>query len=277
MKDHKPTIITLTTDFGLSDEYVGVMKGVIYAKAPEVNLVDLSHAIPSYDVRKAAYLIASAYRHFPPGTIHIVVVDPGVGGDREIILLQTKNHLFLAPDNGVLSLIIKEHKELKAFRVTNRDFFLDSPSPTFHGRDIFAPVAAHLARGAEPMGLGPEIQPEQLNALLLPEPAIDHDKRQITGTVIGIDHFGNLLTNIPQISVREISSCPDRDSFSLSLPGDIILPIKKSYQEAAPGEVLILFNSRNYLEIAVNLGNAAIMLNLRPDDQILLKKISEPG
>ncbi len=273
MKSRQRATITLTTDFGLSDEYAGVLKGVIYSKAPEAHIVDLSHSIPSYDISKAAYLIASAYHYFPPRTIHLVVVDPGVGGDRDIILLQAEDHFFLGPDNGVLGLIIKNHQDVKAFKVTNSDLFLKPICPTFHGRDIFAPVAAHLASGADPGTVGAEIQPEQLEALDFPQPAIDRTKKQISGTIISIDHFGNSMSNICKSSVGEISSCPEDDSFSLAVGGNTIQPLKKTYQDAGIGEALIIYNSRNYLEIAVNQGNAAQMLQIQPDDQVLFSKV----
>jgi hypothetical protein len=238
-----------------------------------VNIVDLSHGIPPYDIRKAAYLIASAYPYFAVGTIHVVVVDPGVGGERDIILLQAGGHLFLAPDNGVLGLIIQKHPEAKVFRVTNRDLFLNSPSPTFHGRDIFAPVAAHLARGAGAMTVGPEIAPEHLRLSPFPQPISDHIKKQMTGTVINIDHFGNCMTNICKASLKEISADQDQDSFSLSIGQNTLSPLKKSYQQAEVGDPLILFNSRNYLEIAVNQGNAARTLKISPDDQVFFNKL----
>ncbi|MFP3983577.1 MAG: S-adenosyl-l-methionine hydroxide adenosyltransferase family protein [Desulfurivibrionaceae bacterium] len=150
------TLITLTTDFGLSDEYVGVMKGVILSRCPQARIVDLSHGIRPQDVRGAAYTIEASFPYFPEGTIHVVVVDPGVGSSREIIALQTGGHTFLAPDNGVLSLVLPRAD--KIFKVTAGDLFLPRQGDTFHGRDIFAPLAAHLACGLSPDRLGPRLE-----------------------------------------------------------------------------------------------------------------------
>ncbi|MGR3218622.1 MAG: SAM hydrolase/SAM-dependent halogenase family protein, partial [Candidatus Anammoxibacter sp.] len=152
-----PSIVTLLTDFGLHDEYVGVMKGVILGIDRSARIIDLSHSIKPQDIIGAAYVLLSAYKYFPAGTVNLVVVDPGVGSDRKIICVKTKDHIFLAPDNGILSILIAHETPEIIIEVTNKKYFLPEVSNTFHGRDIFAPVAAHLANGVKPEELGEEL------------------------------------------------------------------------------------------------------------------------
>ena len=177
-------IITLTTDFGLTDEYVGVMKGVILSRRPCARIVDLSHNIGRHDILQAAYVIYSSYRYFPESTIHIVVVDPGVGSDRRIVLVSAKNHLFLVPDNGILSLFLVNKYVDAAYEINCDHLFLKPLSNTFHGRDIFAPVAAQLAGDLRPEQVGNRIDPDKLVTLSMPEVRIDPVQGRITGTVL---------------------------------------------------------------------------------------------
>lgn len=263
-----PALVTLTTDFGLSDEYVGTMKGVLISRAPEIRIVDLTHAIPPFDVVAAAYMLAASYRYFPKGSIHVVVVDPGVGGPRDVVLLLVDGHLFLAPDNGLLTLLLKK-KDLKAFKITNNELFLPEASQTFHGRDIFAPLAAHLSKGAEPDTVGEPISVSALQKINLPEARIDCQEGRIRGSIISIDHFGNATTNICRDMLAELGGSFDPSSCLLTVKGFSIRGLNKSYFEGVPRRPLMLFNSRNYLEVAVNLGCAAKMLNLLIGDCVV--------
>src|SRR5574337_20278 len=186
-------IITLLTDFGNQDAYVGIMKGVIAGINPLANIIDICHDIPPQDIFNGAYLLSTSYKYFPEGTIHVAIVDPGVGSQRDIVCVEAQHHIFLVPNNGILSFIAQEEKPKSIFRVTNNRYCLPSPSNTFHGRDVFAPVAAHLSLGIKPQQLGMKVN--QLEQLDIPKP---HYKKtgQLEGQIIYIDRFGNLITNI---------------------------------------------------------------------------------
>jgi hypothetical protein len=253
-------IITLTTDFGLTDEFVGVMKGVILTRAPAVRIVDLSHDLEHHNIRQAALLIKSAYRFFPPGTIHMVVVDPGVGSSRKLILLQADNHLFLAPDNGVLSLFFDSDDFQTAYEIKCEQYYLSPVSATFHGRDILAPVAAELAAGMDPEIVGPRINSQTLKRLEISRLQIDRKMGTITGEIFRIDHFGNLLTNITERSLDDLYK-EQKSAVKSKVQNTIINGIETAYMNKNPGEVLAIVNSQGYLEIAVNQGNAAKVLN----------------
>ncbi|MEK6559083.1 MAG: SAM-dependent chlorinase/fluorinase, partial [Planctomycetota bacterium] len=193
MSIHQSCVMTLLTDFGNQDAYVGVMKGVITGINPLANIIDICHNIPPQDVFNAAYLLYTSYKYFPRGTIHVAVVDPGVGTERNIVCVKTKDYFFLVPDNGLLSFIVQEEKPKVIVRLTNDRYFLPSPSNTFHGRDIFAPAAAYLSLGVKLRQLGIKIN--QLKQLDIPKP--DYKKTgQLEGQIIYIDRFGNLITNI---------------------------------------------------------------------------------
>ena len=168
MTAHRPRVITLLTDFGNQDAYVGIMKGVIAGINPFANIIDICHNIPPQDIFKAAYLLYTSYKYFPRKTIHVAVVDPGVGSRRDIVCVETKDYFFLVPDNGLLSFILQQERPKSIFRVTNSKYLLPSPSSTFHGRDVFAPVAAHLSLGVKPRQLGIKIN--QLEQLDIPKP-----------------------------------------------------------------------------------------------------------
>ncbi len=258
-------MITLTTDFGLADEYVGLMKGVILTICPSVRIVDLTHGIRPQDVRQAALLIASAHQYFPDHTIHVVVVDPGVGSARRIILLEAFDQFFLVPDNGVASLLFK--KAAKAYDVTESSLFLHPTSNTFHGRDIFAPVAAHLSNGLPPDKTGMKIPLTSL--VRLPLARTWEKDNLLHGTVMDIDHFGNIITNIRQKTATRFCS-GNFQKLSVSLGPHTIIGIMPSYDSLAPGTLLALFNSRNFLEIAVNRQNAAEKLKVTLNDRVHL-------
>lgn len=240
--------ISLLTDFGLQDIYVGVMKGVIDKIAPQCKVIDLCHHIPPGETKVAALMLLSSVPYFSPETLHVCVIDPGVGSDRRIIYVATPMGHFLAPDNGLLTPIFDKYHPYQVWSVTNSDFMLPKTSNTFHGRDIFSPVAAHLARGVPAKDLGPEIKdPMQESPSLM-----TRDGEVLKGEVIYVDGFGNVCTNIPACysAALKSASFPQSD---LTLSG----PVSHSYNSKKPGDPLIIVNSFAYLELAINRGNAA--------------------
>lgn len=245
-------VITLLTDFGTRDGYVGTMKGVIHRINPDVSIVDISHEVPPHDILEAAYILYSAYRYFPPGTVHLVVVDPGVGSARKIVGLQTEDYIFIAPDNGVLTFIAQREKVRELFEITNDDYFLKPISDTFHGRDIFAPVAAHLSKGIALAKFGKRIV--ALRKLKIARPEVK--KGKFTGEIIHIDRFGNLITNIDKRTLNS-EFCIPHSAFRVRVGGEEILGISKSYADVEPGKFLAIFGSSDFLEISLNQGNAS--------------------
>ena len=256
-------IITLMTDFGTSDHYGGVMKGVILNINPQVQIVDITHTIPPQDIHGAAFLTDSAYRYFPTGTIHVIVVDPGVGSERRAIVCQTETAYFVCPDNGILTHILHNEEYIHAVAVENSAYFLPQVSNTFHGRDIFAPVAAHLSRGVSIGVLGtPVTQPVQLP---VPKPQVT--EKAVIGHVIWIDSFGNLVTNISHEILESLEGGHD---IVIHVGGVKIDRLNRSYAESAVGETLAIVGSFNRLEISINQGNAAQTLGLKQGDTITI-------
>jgi S-adenosylmethionine hydrolase len=248
------TIITLTTDFGTTDGYVAAMKGVILSMAPEVTIVDGTHEIEPQVVRQAAVAIYTFASYFPAGTIHVVVVDPGVGTKRAILAVEALDQIFMAPDNGLLSLIFDSDPPARVFRVENRVLFRPEVSATFHGRDIFAPVAAHLASGVRLEDVGP--QTDQYVRGLIPKPEVFGES--IIGQVIYRDRFGNLMTNITLEHLKGLDFARVKVKVgNLELHG-----IFSTYGEVEKGQPLALLVSSGFLEIAVREGDAGKLFNL---------------
>ncbi|MBI1930614.1 SAM-dependent chlorinase/fluorinase [Candidatus Poribacteria bacterium] len=271
-------MITLTTDFGTSDLYVGVMKGVILSINPRAQIIDMTHAIPPQDVYAAAFLIDSAYRYFPTGTIHVVVVDPGVGSRRHAIACQTETATFVCPDNGVLTHILRDERLIHAVTVENppeppftKGGRGDLPqiSNTFHGRDIFAPVAAHLSRGVPITDLGTSIT--ELVRLPIPTPQVTDTA--IIGHVIWRDHFGNLITNISHQLLKSVSM---PNGFVIQAGTVEIDHLNCSYAESGVGEFLAIIGSFGRLEVSMNQGNAAQRLGLKRGDAITVRFSPSP-
>ena len=250
------SIITLTTDFGTDDEYVGIMKGVILSLNPSVAIVDITHHIDPQDLVQAAYSIYSSYRYFPKDTVHVVVVDPTVGSDRNIIAFKITDHIFLAPDNGVLTLLINENNINSITRIDNTAYFLDPVSRTFHGRDIFAPVSAHLSMGVPIKKLGTPVAQNNLICLSITEPFFS-DNGELVGSIVSIDHFGNLITNINLNDLEKIVNTIPGKKLCINVGMDKISGLSSSYDSALAGHPLAIIGSRGYLEISVNGGNAA--------------------
>lgn len=258
-------LITLTTDFGQQDEFVGAMKGVILSLCPAATLIDISHDIRPQDRKHAALILQASCPYFPPKTIHVAVVDPGVGTQRRIIALEKNDRVFLAPDNGILSPFMDD--DCTIYHVTNKTFFLDPVSATFHGRDIFAPVAAHIANGTPLQDFGPLIDVHDLIKLHMPQVKITTDC--LTGYIIDIDRFGNLITNITLKDIKAFSA-GNLEDITTQIRQKQIHGISTSYGYARQGAAVALFGSRNLLEIAVNQGNAANLFNAHINDEVIL-------
>lgn len=242
-------IVTLLTDFGLKDAYVAAMKGVILGIAPDAVLVDITHDVPPQDIRWGAYLLKSCFRDFPPGTIHLAVVDPGVGTLRRPLAIETLHCVFIGPDNGLFSYALAKEKIWEARALKNSAVRRASVSPTFHGRDVFAPAAAHVAAGFPFVALGPVIKPVDPS---WPAPRKTPDG--IVGTVLGWDRFGTIITDLE----REHLACIDEGTpIHVVLGTERIRIFGRTFADVPPGEALALFGSSDHLEIAVNQGNAA--------------------
>jgi S-adenosylmethionine hydrolase len=240
------------------------MKGVILGLVPDVHLIDITHDIPPQDIVEGAFVLAGAVPYFPDGTIHIAVVDPGVGGDRRGIIVEQGEILFVGPDNGIFSLVLQNDTIYRAVEIQNRKFIRETVSATFQGRDIFAPVAAHLIRGVSVDTFGPIL--EQIVEIPVAVPQID-GKRMI-GQVIHIDRFGNLITNIPQ---KRFSRFTQGKEVEIRLGGRILKGTSRTYSAVPIGELTALFGSMELLEIAMNCGNAAEMIGINRGEQVTVE------
>ena len=251
-------VITLTTDFGWSDEYVGAMKGVIHTIAPHARIVDITHGIPPHDVDRAAFALKCVHRFFPAGTIHVAVVDPGVGTDRAALLVSTEHHRFLAPDNGLLQYVLDSYPEAAVFKLTNPEFFLRPESGTFHGRDVFAPAAAHLSTGVPPERLGVRFNGPTRGTV--PRPVVEGGT--IRGQILFFDGFGNAVTDIDAAMLSEGTVAEVR------VGRTVLSGIVRTYGDARPGESAAVVGSHGHLEIAVNRGSAQAFLGLSRGDAV---------
>ena len=246
-------IITLTTDFGIADHFAGTMKGVILGICPDAHIVDISHQVTPFEIAEAGFVIAQAYRYFPKRTVHLVIVDPGVGTSRRPILLEAAGQYFVAPDNGVLTLIYLEEEKRKVRVITNEKYFLDSVSRTFHGRDIFSPVAAHLAAGVKPSRFGKAA--EDYMRLSFEKP-MRTARRGWTGAVLKVDRFGNLITNFPARDFPQLEKQP----FELQVGLQMVRRLAQNYAECGVGEVFAIAGSSGYLEVSSSQASAAKIL-----------------
>jgi len=269
MKAHKP--ITLLTDFGHYDPYVGIMKGVILGILPQVPIIDLCHRCSAYDIEEAAFLLHLSYRYFPAETIHVIVVDPGVGGPRRPLLVTTERYYFIAPDNGILSYIYETGDFRRAFEITASHYFLNPSSSTFHGRDIFAPVAAYLRKGIPPEAFGPEIH--DVVKLPLSRPQWSRKEGTLKGTVLHVDSFGNLITNISHHDLEEFRSTISRRKIAIKLGGSEIQGIKTFFAQGEEGRLEAIMGSCGYLEIFVNRGNASLVSGMGKGTEVILSPL----
>jgi S-adenosylmethionine hydrolase len=245
-------ILTLTTDFGAADHFVGTMKGVILGIAPRTAIVDITHEIVPFDLNEAAFVIAQAWSYFPKGTIHVVVVDPGVGSERRPILCEAGGQFFVAPDNGVLSMIYDASPH-KARVISNSKFMSAQISRTFHGRDVFAPAAAHLARGVGAEKFGKVIHDHVRSFRLKPQQIGRHSW---TGVILKVDRFGNLITNLHIDDFAGVTTRP----FELRVGLEPVRRLALTYSEVTIGEVFAIVGSSGYLEVAANRASASKIL-----------------
>lgn len=267
-------IITLTTDFGTSDTYVGIMKGVILSINPKAQIVDLTHAIPPQDIYEAAFSIYAARSYFPKGTIHIIVVDPGVGSERQAIVSHIDNAFFVCPDNGVLSYLLHSAENagahpIASVAIQNAAYYLPEVSNTFHGRDIFAPVAAHLSLGVPFDDIGPRVK----TLVRLPIPKVDTSGDTLIGQIIKIDRFGNLITNISKGTFEAFLN--DGVKYEIRTGNASLNRLNAAYADAEIGEPLAIMGSLALLEIAVNGGNAEKQLGLKRGEAAVIRKVGQ--
>ncbi len=261
------SIITLLTDFGIDDAYVGIIKGVILSVNPSAMIIDITHQIDPQDLIEAAYVIKSSYRYFPEGTVHVIVVDPGVGSDRAIVALEMMGHIFLAPDNGVLTLIMDEGRIDSIARVENSRYFLEPVSQTFHGRDIFAPVGAHISKGVDLKKLGSTLDRHDLVHLSIRKPSIS-DKGELVGTIVSVDRFGNCITNIDVNYLEKFYKPGSEKRLEIMIGEHEIKGLSQSYDSVGLQHPLAIIGSLGYLEIALNYGSASRHFRAEKGDTI---------
>lgn len=261
-----PALITLTTDFGLRDPFVGIMKGVILSINADVKLVDLTHQVESFDVLEGALTLVQSYRYFPPGTIHVVVVDPGVGSERRPILVSTSDASFIGPDNGIFSLIYEREAGFEVRQISAEQYFRKPVSQTFQGRDIFAPVAAWLSRGTAAGNFGRLINDYVRVEMPRPERAAAD---RLRGAVLRVDKFGNVTTNFRPADL------PRDGSFCLVLNGRPVTRLVTSYAAGDPGEVFAIVGSAGFIEIAARQASAGAMVGAQKGQEVQLT-LTEP-
>ena len=263
-------VITLLTDFGNRDGYVSAMKGVILSINPRVQIVDVTHSISSHQIQEGAFVLKTIYPFFPKGTIHLTVVDPGVGSERMPIIVETERYLFVGPDNGLFSYVYEENST-KVWEVTEERYFLQPQSDTFHGRDIFAPIAAYLSLGVEVPQFGRPLS--RFVTLSIPKPEIRKD--EVVGHILHIDRFGNLVTDVQSELLKDHGSKSGmpgvRGRIRIEIGGKRIDRISRSYSEGKKGKVLALIGGSGLLEISVNEGRADEVLPLRIGDPFVIR------
>jgi len=252
------SVITLLTDFGDRDYFVASMKGVILGINPQARIVDLSHTVTPHQVEEAAYLVKASYKYFPDGTVHVAVVDPGVGSLRRPLLVTTSRHFFVAPDNGLLSYIYQDETNVEVRQIENKQYRLDSEGATFDGRDLFAPAAAWLTRGQQPGSYGKLIQ--DYVRLPLAEPTWQGSV--LTGTIVYVDRFGNLISNFTPFHVQDVQGRTRRSSVSIRIGGVTIDGLVRSYSQGDPSVPHALIKSNGQVEVFVKEGSVAGALGL---------------
>jgi S-adenosylmethionine hydrolase len=262
---HRP-IVTLTTDFGLNDHFVGALKGVILNIVPDANIVDICHTVQAFDILDGALALAQSYSYFPSRTVHLVVVDPGVGSARRPIIATSEMHNFVAPDNGVLSLMYAREQRLSVRHITSEHYFLQPVSNTFHGRDIFAPVAAYLAKGVDQEKFGEEVTDYvRFNA---PKPKAV-DATNVRGVVLRVDRFGNLITNFTPQDAPALFQA-NVPPFKMVVGKREVTSMRTNYAEGAPGELFAIVGSMGFIEVAANRGSAAQTTGAAKGSEVLL-------
>jgi len=263
-RDKRSGIVTLITDFGPESEYAGAMKGAILSVNPRCRIVDITHQNPAHDILKASFVLKNSSPFFPEGTVHLAVVDPGVGTPRRPVILRKGGHFFIGPDNGVFTGILSEPGKSSGYEIIREEYFRKPVSATFHGRDLFGPVAGHLAAGVPPQKFGPPIS--GLARAEWPSPVAG--KNRLTGRILWADPFGNLLTNFGR---KEYGAVLAGREWRISGKGWRIKTLSETYGEGNPGVPLVLFGSSGYLELALNQGRAADRLGMKPGDRFVIR------
>jgi hypothetical protein len=268
-------IVVLLTDFGTRDHYVGAMKGAVLAVCPEATLVDLTHELPRHAVEDAAFCLAAACPAFPPGSVFVAVVDPGVGSARRALALEAGGRFFVGPDNGVFSLVLDEEPQARVRHVTHAALFRQPVSATFHGRDVFAPVAAHLARGLRFDQLGPEVgDPVRVRIAGVRQVA----PGEWDAAIVAVDHFGNLTTSLTETRLAAVLAAIGAGAAPVVVRArGRRLPLVRTYADVGPGEICALVGSSGRLELAVNQGDAARVLALGRGDVVRLRLAGAPA
>lgn len=266
MKPSNPLIV-LMTDFGLQDPYVGVMKGIITGISASAGIIDLTHGIDAHNILQGSLQLGLSAPFFPDGTIFAAVVDPGVGTKRKAVALVTEKQTFVAPDNGLLSYVMKTQRIKACFAITNPSCMLPVQSATFHGRDVFAPAAAHLANGLDPATLGNAVNPEQCVQIPFPENSTPDGGISWKGEILYADVYGNLVTSFTADLLGE----EKEKTAAIRMKSGMFLPFHRTYGDVDEGEVLVYRGSSGFLEIAIRNGNALQSLGLKPGDKITLQ------
>lgn len=260
------SVITLLTDFGTRDYFVASMKGVILGINPQARIVDLSHDVTPHQIEEAAYLLKASYKYFPDGTVHVAVVDPGVGSARRPLLVTTSRHFFVAPDNGLLSYIYQDETGVEVRQVENKQYRLESEGTTFDGRDLFAPAAAWLTRGQQPGSYGRLIR----DYVKLPIVEPEWQGSVLTGRIVYVDRFGNLISNLTPFHVKDLQGKTRRSEVSIRIGGITIEGLVRSYSQGDPAVPHALINSNGQVEVFLKEGSAAAALKVSRGDAITL-------
>ncbi len=264
------SIITLTTDFGLDNWLVGTMKGVIKSINPEAEIVDIAHGVRKYSIAEAAFVLRNSYSYFPPGTIHTVVVDPGVGSKRHAIVLKTRRYYFVAPDNGVLSYAVESEEVETVVNIENEEYLLTPISETFHGRDVFAPVSAYLSMGVQAEDFGPSLK--EITSLTRSVPRRIND-RELVGHVLCVDTFGNLITDVTAKLIEELFNLSKATRFRILIRDREVVRICHTYSDGKENEIISLIGSSGHLEISINQGRAGDVLGMGEGGKFILKVV----
>ncbi len=263
----KRPFIALITDFGEDDFFVASLKGVILRINPGARIIDVTHEISSFDIKQGSFILFSCYKYFPARTIFLVVVDPGVGSSRSIILVKTKKYFFIAPDNGVLSLVLKSEEVQQVIKVTNKKFFREKQSKTFEARDKMAPVAAWLSKGTQPSLFGPEVEDYEVLGKLEPK----RKEGEIIGSIIYVDKFGNLITNIPKSMLNKLmkeEGKKRKGELALLTKNKKISTFRENYSQGKRGELFYLIGSLDFVEIAAREASASSKLKAKVGDKV---------
>lgn len=265
------TLIALMTDFGLKDPFAGIIKGVILGINPSAQIVDVCHEINRGDIPAASFALSSAFPYFPDGTIFTIVIDPGVGGERKAIAAEVDGKLIVCPDNGIVTWVLHSHPLVKAVELSNPKYFLPEVSDTFHGRDIFAPVAAHLSNGVPLEEFGPQIS----DLVTFPIPEVTGGDRSIHGEIVYVDRFGNLVTNVSREQLKPWQGKSGFGPVRIHVGSAEIEGINRTYSDVPKGRAVAVFGSSGFLEMAVNGGSAQATLGASVGSHILVYQLPE--